>query len=121
MHSGDPDPDFQMRIARLAFGLTRCRQFLLLSLLGYWSLHRIIRLRLYLLNCVDITNRVRKDCSSGSLEVDRVFELSPDTAGLVHTTVPVAPEPFDASLPPAGAESCLLLMLDGTISYNPTP
>ena len=30
----------------------------------------------------------------------------------------MAPEPFDASLPPAGVESCLPLMLDGTLAYN---
>ena len=63
-------------------------------------------------------NRVRKDCSSGSLDADPVFEVSPDTAGLVHTTVPTAPEPCDVSLTPTGAESCLPLMLDGTMSYN---
>ena len=37
---------------------------------------------------------------------------------LDHWMRTVAPEPFDASLPPMGVESCLPLMLDGTIWYN---
>ena len=58
-------------------------------------------------SCVLISpNRVRQDYSSGSLDADPVFEVSPDTAGFVHTTVPT------------GAESCLPLMMDGTMSYN---
>ena len=50
-------------------------------------------------------NRVRKDCSSGSLDTDRVFDVSPDSAGLAQTAVSEAPVPFDASLLPGGGGS----------------
>ena len=61
-------------------------------------------------------NRVRTDYSSGSLDVDPVFEVSPDTTCLLRAVVPAAPAAV--SLPPSGAESGLPLRLDGTMSYN---
>ena len=63
-------------------------------------------------------NRVREDCSSGSLDVYPVFEVFPDTTGLVQATVPGGPASSAESLPLTGAESLPPLMMDGAISYN---
>ena len=95
VHFGDPDPDLldEDRPSSVRIELSAV-SFVLIS-----------------------PNRVRKDCSSGSLDKDPVL----------HTTVPAAPEPFDISLPPTGAESCLPLMMDGsdvslvTIPVYPLP
>ena len=106
-----------MRIARKTFANSLCH--------SCWSIGVSVALSDSDCSCCAVgcffcteSNRVRKDCSSGSLDTDRVFEVSPDTAVLVQTTVTEAPVPFDASLLSAVAESCLPLMLDGALSYN---
>ena len=63
-------------------------------------------------------NRDRENCSSGSLDMNPVFEVSPDTTGLVQATVPGGPASSAVSLPPTGAESLPPMMIDGAISYN---
>ena len=83
-----------VRTDGLVFRLAQCRQFPWLEILESSSHYR-----------------VRKDCSSGYMDTDRVFEMSPDTAGLVQSTVLEAPVPFDASL-------LLPLMLDRTLAYT---
>ena len=49
---------------------------------------------------------VREDCSSGSLDMYLVFEVSPDITGFVQATVLGGHASSAVSLPPTGAESC---------------
>ena len=108
MHSGDPDPDFsdedcpsRVRIDSVSPIPSAVPAGVLESPSHYPT--PTVPVELSAVSSVLISpKRVRKDCSFGSLVVDRICEVSPDTAGLVHTTVPVAPEPFNASLSPMG-------------------
>ena len=124
MHSGDPDPDFldedrpaSNRIDSVSPVLLPIPAGILESPSHY--LTPTVPDELSAVSSTPLSpNRVRKDCSSGSLDTDRVFEVSPDSVGLVQSTAPEAPVPFDVSLLPVEAESCLPLMLDGTLAYN---
>ena len=60
-------------------------------------------------------NRVQPDISSGSSDRDPVFEVFPDTTGLL---LPSVPESTVESLPQAGVESCFPHQIDGALSYN---
>ena len=66
-------------------------------------------------------NRVRENCSSVSLDVYPVYEVSPDTMGYVPSTAPGGPTssavslPLSQSLPPVavdGVIACDLNLLD---------
>ena len=58
------------------------------------------------------------DYSSGSSDRDPVFEVSPDTTGLLQAALPTVPESTVESLPQAGAESCFPHRIEGALSYN---
>ena len=63
-------------------------------------------------------NRVRENYSSGSLDTYPVFEVSPDTTGLVQATVPGGHASSAVLLHPTEAESCSPGMMDGAVPYN---
>ena len=50
-------------------------------------------------------NRVLEDCSSVTLDVYPVYEMSPDTTDYLPASAPVTPPAYEVSLPPPALES----------------
>ena len=98
VHSGDPDPDFSDEDCLSSVWIDSVSPIPLTVPVLESPSHYLtptVPVELSAVYSVLLSpTRVRKDCSSGSLDMDRVFEVSPDSAGLAQRRCRLMPHSF---------------------------